>query len=60
MSEITDALRYATPMALTAGVVWYLVASLSGEPNWVDGAVFMLVFGIVVTLGWYYSGERTE
>ncbi|WP_410766447.1 hypothetical protein [Haloferax sp. DFSO60] len=58
MAEIVSALRYSIPMALVAGTVWYLVSSLTGEPNFVDGAVFMLVFGIVVTLGWFYSSER--
>jgi hypothetical protein len=60
VSDIVDALRYATPMALVAGVVWYLVASLSGDPNWFEGSLYMVVFGIVVTLGWYYSGDRAE
>jgi Ca2+/H+ antiporter len=47
-------------MALVAGVVWYLVASVSGDPNWFEGAAFVVVFGVVVTLGWYYSGEREQ
>jgi hypothetical protein len=60
VAEIVSALRYSIPMALVGGAVWYLVSSLTGEPNFVDGAVFMLVFGIVVTLGWFYSGERDQ
>lgn len=59
MSEsVLEILRYAMPMALVAGLAWYLVSSLTGEPNWVEGAVFMLVFGVVITLGWFYSGDR--
>lgn len=60
VSDIVDALRYSTPLALVAGVVWYLVASWSGEPNWVEGAVFVVGFGVVATLGWHYSDERNE
>ncbi|ELZ65226.1 hypothetical protein C457_17042 [Haloferax prahovense DSM 18310] len=60
VSDIVDALRYSTPLALVAGVVWFLVASWSGEPNWVEGAVFVVGFGVVATLGWHYSDERNE
>ncbi|WP_233514253.1 MULTISPECIES: hypothetical protein [unclassified Haloferax] len=60
MTDILAALRYSTPLAVVAGVVWFLVASWSGEPNWVEGAVFVVGFGVVATLGWHYSDERNE
>ncbi|MFC7202792.1 hypothetical protein ACFQJC_04645 [Haloferax namakaokahaiae] len=56
--DVVSALRYSLPMALVAGTVWYLVSSLTREPDFVDGAVFMVVFGVVVTLGWFYSSDR--
>ncbi|RDZ45091.1 hypothetical protein C5B91_07835 [Haloferax sp. Atlit-10N] len=60
VTDILAALRYSTPLAVVAGVVWFLVASWSGEPNWVEGAVFVVGFGVVATLGWHYSDERNE
>ncbi|WP_244877435.1 hypothetical protein [Haloferax prahovense] len=60
MTDILAALRYSTPLAVVADVVWFLVASWSGEPNWVEGAVFVVGFGVVATLGWHYSDERNE
>jgi hypothetical protein len=58
VTDVTRTLRIATPSALLGGAVWLGLTFLQGaEPNWLQGALFMLAFGVVATLGYHYSGE---
>jgi hypothetical protein len=61
--EWPPGLKYSAPSAVTGGVVYAAVSvALNGEIDYVGGAVFMLVFGFVLTVGFVYAdrAEREE
>ena len=56
MSDARDALRTALPSAVLGGVVWLFLAFATGsEPNFLQGALFVLAFGVVSAIGYHYS-----
>ena len=56
MSDATGALRTAVPSAVLGGVVWLFLAFATGsEPNFLQGALFVLAFGVVSAVGYHYS-----
>jgi hypothetical protein len=60
MSDVLSRLQTSIPMALVGGVVYAGVSyAVDGRVDFVGGAVFMLVFGFVVTVGLVYA-DRSE
>jgi hypothetical protein len=58
MSDVRDALRYAIPSAVVGGVVWLFIAYASGgEFDFVQGAMFVVAFGVVSALGYHYGSD---
>lgn len=58
MTDASRAMRVAAPSAALGGAVWLGLAVLQGtDPDWVQGALFMLAFGVVAALGYHYSSE---
>jgi hypothetical protein len=61
-SDVSDAirgLRYTLPSAVVGGAVYVAFsATVGGGVDWVEGAVFMFVFGLVVTAGMVYADRR--
>jgi hypothetical protein len=56
--EEPSGLQYALVSSVAGGAVYVAVSlALDGTVDWVGGAVFMLVFGFVVTLGLLYSNR---
>jgi membrane protein YdbS with pleckstrin-like domain len=61
MSDVVSRLQTAIPMALVGGVVYAGVSyAVDGRVDFVGGAVFMLVFGVVVTVGLVYADRSEE
>ncbi|SFR50353.1 hypothetical protein [Halogeometricum limi] len=60
MRDTPPGLRYAVPSAVAGGVVYAVVSVVvTGELDFAGGAVFMLVFGFVVTVGLVYA-DRSD
>jgi hypothetical protein len=58
MSDATGALRAAVPSAVLGAVVWLVLAFATGsEPDFVQGALFVVGFGVVSAIGYHYSRE---
>jgi hypothetical protein len=58
MSTPRDAFRDAVPSAVLGGVVWLVLAFATGaEPNFLHGALFVLGFGVVSAVGYYYGRD---
>jgi hypothetical protein len=58
MPEVRDALRTAVPSAVVGGLVWLVFAFATGtEPDFLQGALFVLAFGVVSAVGYLYSRE---
>jgi hypothetical protein len=56
MSSSRDALRYAAPSAVLGAVVWLFLAFATGsEPDFVQGALFVVGFGVVSAVGYHYG-----
>ena len=56
MTDSREALRYALPSAVLGGVVWLFLAFATGsEPNFLQGALFVLAFGVVSAIGYHYG-----
>ena len=53
-----EALRYAVPSAVLGGVVWLFLAFATGsEPDFLQGALFVLAFGVVSAIGYRYGRD---
>ncbi|WP_173862811.1 hypothetical protein [Salinigranum rubrum] len=58
MPDVFDTLRAAVPSAVVGGVVWLVFAVATGsEPDFLQGALFVLAFGVVSAVGYLYSRE---
>ena len=61
--ELPPGLRYTVPSAVAGGVVYAAVSvAMEGEIDYVGGAIFVVVFGFVVTVGLVYAdrADREE
>lgn len=60
MSDRPRGLEYAVPSAVAGGIVYAALSFvMEGRVDFLGGAIFMLVFGLVVTVGLVYA-DRSE
>jgi hypothetical protein len=61
VSDATSGLRYTLPSAVVGGAVYVAFsATVGGGVDWVEGAAFMFVFGLVVTLGMLFADRSDD